>query len=427
MHQLIYEVNGWLGYLERAQVVIQLLATLLPVVGARFWLRRFPPRTLARIAIQTATLVFISATMLLLALLGQPYGLSLFLVELYCFWYLLRLLCWLLEGRMDAKELQRLDSTILRPIFCVIAILALIEHVDSLDDLAVIPMGEWFGTTLDVGTVFTSLAALYFVLLGSRPVAIVLAFVIQEAFGLAKDSRRVVQLLVRYLLVSLVVLWICSYVGVNPTAVLAVTGGLSVGLGLGVKEVFSNFVSGVWLLMEGSVRPGDILFIKGDPCEVRSLGLRAALLWRNRDNAEILVPNQIFFSSHTTTYTGTDRTRRSEVAIAAAYRHDPAMVIKILEATAAKIPDVLREPAPKALLLEYGASSINYSLRFFIADPMMNVTIDSAVGSAVWKAFAENGIEIPFPQQVQYNLTGGPAAQPTPSPAPFRGSNSGDD
>lgn len=107
--------------------------------------------------------------------------------------------------------------------------------------------------------------------------------------------------MLRYLVVSLGLVGVAMHLGINSTALIAVAGGLSVGLGFGIKEVFSNFVSGIWLLFEGSVRPGEVLMLDGDPWEVRSLGLRATLLWRDRDNAELLIPNQTFFTTAATT------------------------------------------------------------------------------------------------------------------------------
>ena len=408
MNQLLYEVNGWLGYLQRDSVVLQLVAVLLPMLVGRIFLMRHHPRTRERVAILTVVVGLVALVTGLLALFQQRYGLSLFILKLCVAWYGIRLLALLLRRSMSAHELQRLDAQILRPIFYIGAILALINHLDSLDDLAVIPVVEMFGQSMNLGKIFTFLVILYFILIGSRPIAIGLAWVFQKAFGLGQDSHRALQLLTRYGLVGIAILWVASDLGVNPTGILALTGGLSLGLGFGVKEVFSNFVSGLWLLMEGSVRPGDILFIKGEPCEVRSLGLRAALLWRSHDNAEILVPNQIFFSSETTTYTGTDRTRRSEINVSAAYRHDPSVVIKILEETASQIKEIMPEPRPKAILYSYGDSGINYSLRYFVPNPMNAMTAYSHVGVAIWKNFAARGIEIPFPQQVQYNVDGAP-------------------
>jgi small-conductance mechanosensitive channel len=132
------------------------------------------------------------------------------------------------------------------------------------------------------------------------------------------------------------------------------------------------------------------------------------VLWRDRDNAELVIPNQTFFTATTTTYTGSDRLRRSQVLVGAAYRHDPAGVVALLEATALTVPGVLPTPAPRGLVLSYGDSAIQYALRFWIANPMNNVSTCSAVNTAVWQAFREKGIEIPFPQQVQYSVTGSP-------------------
>jgi small-conductance mechanosensitive channel len=144
--------------------------------------------------------------------------------------------------------------------------------------------------------------------------------------------------------------------------------------------------------------------LDGDPCEVRSLGLRATLLWRDRDNAELLIPNQTFFTQAATSYTASDRMRRSQVSIGAAYHHNPVEVIALLEATALEVARVLPEPAPKALLLNYGDSAINYCLRFWISNPMENVGICSEVNQAIWQAFRDNSIEMPFPQHVEYSM-----------------------
>ena len=150
--------------------------------------------------------------------------------------------------------------------------------------------------------------------------------------------------------------------------------------------------------------------LDGDPCEVRSLGLRATLLWRDRDNAELLIPNQTFFTQAATSYTASDRMRRSQVSIGAAYHHNPVEVIALLEATALEVARVLPQPAPKALLLNYGDSAINYCLRFWIANPMDNVGICSEVNQAIWRAFRDNSIEIPFPQHVEYSMQWPPGA-----------------
>jgi len=249
------------------------------------------------------------------------------------------------------------------------------------------------------------------VLVGCGPPAAGLAWLLQRAIGISDSSRKATELMLRYLVVGLGLAGVAVHLGFNATALITVAGGLSVGLGFGIKEVFSNFVSGLWLLFEGSVRPGEVLMVDGDPCEVRKLGLRATLLWRDRDNAELLIPNQTFFTEAATTYTASDRLRRSQISIGAAYHHDPETVINLLQNTALEVPRVLPSPAPKALLVSYGDSAINYVLRFWIANPMDNSGICSEVNQAVWRAFKREGIEIPFPQLVEYAMVWPPEQQ----------------
>lgn len=408
MDQLVHEAIGWFGYLQRGSVVAQLLLVAAAVITATTLGSRLPASSSQRHWWRAAALAVIAVGSGLLAVSGHPWRFGLALGILYFGWQLLDLLHLVLAPRLAPEVLQRLESRLLRPGFLVLAVLAVIRQLDSVMDLALIPMGQWFGVALDVGKLFRSLVIIYLVAVGSQAPARFLAWVLQRALALSDSSRRALGLMLRYLTVGIGLLWVANHLGFNATAILAIAGGLSVGLGFGIKEVFSNFISGLWLLLEGSVRPGDVLFIDGDPCEVRSLGLRAAVLWRDRDNAELLIPNQTFFTATTTTYTGSDCLRRSQVLVSAAYRHTPATVLALLESTARSVPGVLADPAPRGLLLSYGDSGIQYALRFWIANPMNNVTLCSAVNTAVWEAFRDHGIEIPFPQRVQYTLPGPP-------------------
>jgi len=404
MRQLLLEAFGWLGYLERPAVVIQLLLVISLILItrlARTW--RLIPR-LPTSAYTPLGLLALALAAWLLSLIGIANGLSLLIGRLWLGWYGLHLLHPLLLLCLPPERVHQLESRLLRPIFLVVAALALIRDVDSVRDLAVAPLGEVFGVAISAGDLFEALVVIYLVLVGCGPPAAGLAWLVQRAVGLSEGSRKAMELMLRYMVVAVGLVAVAVQLGLNTTALVAVAGGLSVGLGFGIKEVFSNFVSGIWLLFEGSVRPGEVLMLDGDPCEVRRLGLRATLLWRDRDNAELLIPNQTFFTEAATTYTASDRMRRSQVSVGAAYHHDPAEVIALLEATALQVARVLPQPPPKALLLSYGDFSINYALRFWISNPMDNIGICSEVNQAIWRAFKAQNIEIPFPQQVEYSM-----------------------
>ncbi|MFM8526327.1 MAG: mechanosensitive ion channel family protein [Cyanobacteriota bacterium] len=402
MNLLWNHAIGWFSYLERAPVVVQLLVPLGALLIGHS-LNYVPRNRLPRRLRRSPWLLeggLMAAGLMVLALMHQPLRLALSLTGLYVFWLMLGFLRQQLGRVMKASVVHRLDTRLLRPAFLVVAVLTLISWVDNLQVLATIPLGKWFGVSVQLGGLLLSCLVIYLLLVGSGVLAAVLAWILQKGFALQDDNRRAVTLILRYAVVALGITLLFDQIGFNGAALVAVAGGLSVGLGFGIKEVFSNFISGLWLLFEGSVRPGDILFLEGDPCEVRSLGLRAAVLWRDRDNAELVIPNQTFFTNTTITYTGSDRLRRSEVQLGVAYRHDPDEVIPLLVSTARSVEGVLPEPTPRAYIVNYDESSIRYTLRFWIDNPMNNLSTSSAIRKAIWKNFEEHGIEIPFPQHV---------------------------
>ena len=414
MTTLLLAILGWLGYLERPEVALQLVVSLGLIGLCRLarhqrWLQPLPSAAYGPLGLSLLALAC-----LLLHLLRLPNGLIRMLGGFWLGWLGLNLLNRLLHRWLPVQRVQQLDSRLLRPLYLLATALILIGNLDSLQELAVVPLGTVMGVPLYLGRLLSAVVVSYLVLVGSGPPAAGVAWLVQRALRISPGSRKAMELILQYLVVGLGLLAVALHLGLNSTALIAVAGGLSVGLGFGIKEVFSNFVSGLWLLFEGSVRPGEVLMIDGDPCEVRRLGPRATLLWRDRDNAELLIPNQSFFTDRTTTYTATDRMRRSQVNVGAAYHHDPAAVMALLEATALEVPRVLPEPQPKALMLSYGDSAINYALRFWIAHPMDNVGICSEVNQAIWHAFQQHGIEIPFPQQVSYELPGPPQGPAQP-------------
>jgi len=400
MNQLFWEILGWLGYLQRSAVVAQVLLILGLSVG---WHLSNPQQRLEnlhpalRLLVAPIAMLFIAW---LIVLPGGKSGLVSYAGLCWLGWNLLNLLNQLLQRLLPVSSVHQLESRLLRPLFLVLVGLNLISKFDNPADLGVIKLGSLFGEILTVNNLVVALLVTYLLLVGTKLPAAGLAWMLQKLLSCSDSSRKALELIVRYVVVGIGITAVGFHIGLNSTALVAIAGGLSVGLGFGIKEVFSNFISGIWLLFEGSVRPGEILMVDGDPCEVRKLGLRATLLWRDRDNAELLIPNQMFFTAQATSYTATDRMRRSEIRVGAAYRHDPQLVLKLLEQTALSVPRVLNHPAPRALQVHYGDSAIEYSLRYWISDPMNNIGIVSEVNQAIWTAFEREGIEIPFPQQV---------------------------
>ena len=402
MTQLFYVLGGWLGLLTRGSVLLQVLLAVVLLAVYRLWIQRHPSwgvgwrDVLAKLA-EAGLLALLT---LPLSALGLPGGLLLLLAQILLIWTALTALKLLLKRWLDPEGLEAYWQRAVLPLFVVLTLVGLVQRLDGLEQIGAVPLLRIFDQNLSLANLLLLGALPYFLVVLSELPVVLIGEALGRLLGMAPGNRKALELILRYVLIGLGVVWLADRIGLNGTTIAAIAGGLSVGLGFGVKEVFSNFVSGLWLLFEGSVRPGDVLVVDGDVCQVRKLGLRATTLWRDGDNAELVVPNQTFFTATATTYTGSDERRRSQVLIGADYRHDPDQVIALLEGVAREHPRILADPPPRAFLLNYGDSSIDYALRYWIADPMTNLSIGSEVRRTIWRVFKQNGIEIPFPQRV---------------------------
>jgi small-conductance mechanosensitive channel len=285
------------------------------------------------------------------------------------------------------------------PIFILFAWAKTINLTDNLQNLLAVNVLNLFGSPVTLGAILLSSIGLYLwcVAVGIFQYFLLKLMTIDNR--LEKGSAQATLLLIRYFLIALGIVLIFGYVGFNPTAFAAITGGLSVGLGFGLKEVFSNFVSGICLLFEGVLRPGDLISIEGDTAEIKKLGIRATTVRIVKDNSEKIIPNQTFFTDIFTTFTGSDRIIRNSITIGASYDAEPQKVIDTLLALADDHIHILKDPKPLAFLIEFANSSINYELTFYLDDPSIGKTVKSDLSRHLWQRFAENGIEIPFPQQ----------------------------
>ena len=399
MSTFLSEIQGWLAFLDRLPVLLQLLPVGLLLLGL-LRLRRLPRRgrwgRLLDLPLVVQLLLGQALIALVLLALHQRVGLVLLLGQFSLAWLLLQLAERQLLARwLPPDSLQLLSTRLLRPLFLLAVFVAGIDALGSLQDLAAVPLGVWFGGEIRLGDLFSVLVVLYLLLVGLHLPAAGVSLLVQRGLGISEGSRRALDQILQYVIFSLGVIWAMSRLGFNQTGVLAIAGGLSVGLGFGIKEVFSNIVSGLWLLIEGSVRPGEVLMHEGEACEVRRLGPRATTLWRGSDNAEVVVPNQSFFTTATTTYTRSDRMRRCSLHLQVAQSWNPEQIVALLEGLAADHPAVLTAPAPKARLVEFGSERYGYTLGFSIADPLGTGSVTADLRLAICRRFGELGMDPP--------------------------------
>jgi len=413
MNNLLYLLGGWFGVFTRGSVLIQLvvLAAVLLLYRSSLLRLRLPRSSWKRLAMLAVPIVVLHLVALLLNAYGQPEGLVALAVNLLLIWAGLTALRLLLRRIQPVQEVEGYWRRAVVPFFLVLALVAFVDSIEGLQMISAIFLVQMFGQTFTVGNLVMLVLLPYFLVVLSELPVFLAGEALARLAGMQPGNRKAFELLLRYGLIGIGLLWLANQIGLNSTAVAAIAGGLSVGLGFGVKEVFSNFISGLWLLFEGSVRPGDILVYEGDPCEVRRLGLRAATLWRDVDNAELLVPNQNFFTATTITYSGSDSLRRSSVIFSAHYRHEPDLVVQCILDSVAKVPRALKTPPPIARICSYADSSIDYVVLYWIDAPMNNASIAGEVRRAVWHTFHEQGIEFPYPQRVVHPAQSMPGDQ----------------
>lgn len=192
-----------------------------------------------------------------------------------------------------------------------------------------------------------------------------------------------------------------SFVGVDFTKLAIIAGALSVGIGFGLQNVVSNFVSGIILLVERPVRPGDWIIIGNTQGFVTKVRVRATEI-RTFDRSDVIVPNSLLVSEQVTNWTLRDAYRRIVIPLNVAYGSDLERVRDCLLKIAGEHEDVVGDGsdlAPLALFMGYGEGALKFELRCFVRNAMRALTVTSDINFAIDKAFREAGIRIPPPQR----------------------------
>ena len=205
--------------------------------------------------------------------------------------------------------------------------------------------------------------------------------------------------LFHYALVLVGFLIALSALGFELKNVTIIGGALGVGIGFGMQAIVNNFVSGLILLFERPIKVGDFIQLNdGQQGRVLNLGLRATTV-QTLDRAEIVVPNGDLISSPVTNWTLGDRSMRLIIPVGVAYGSDVETVMRVLLRVATDNDQVLKDPQPKVLFLNFGESSLDFELRVWIAEFDTRFIIQSALVQEIDRGFRAEGVEIPFPQR----------------------------
>jgi small-conductance mechanosensitive channel len=188
-----------------------------------------------------------------------------------------------------------------------------------------------------------------------------------------------------------------SQVGINLSALLAAGAVFAVGVGFALQGLAQNFVSGVILLFERSIKPGDIVEVDGYVVRVLRLGIRTTLC-RNREDEELLVPNSHLVDSTVKNFTLHDNSQRIRAGVGVAYESDLRAVAQALQEMADGLEWRVRERKPTVFLKEFGSSSVDFEVSVWTDDPWRAPIYRSELMTGIWFALKDAGVTIAFPQ-----------------------------
>ncbi|MDP4529363.1 mechanosensitive ion channel [Alkalimonas delamerensis] len=203
----------------------------------------------------------------------------------------------------------------------------------------------------------------------------------------------------KFILLTLAFLIALNAVGINLSSLAIFGGALGVGLGFGLQRIASNFISGFILVLDRSIKPGDVITVGDKFGWVEALNSRYVVV-RNREGVDTLIPNENLITSEVINWSYADRNVRVVIPVQISYDDDPEQAMALMLECAKASTRILTEPAPTVRLMEFADSGIELQLRAWISDPENGTGgVKSEVNLAIWRAFKEHKITIPYPQR----------------------------
>ncbi|WP_265571362.1 mechanosensitive ion channel family protein [Sphingomicrobium nitratireducens] len=188
-------------------------------------------------------------------------------------------------------------------------------------------------------------------------------------------------------------------VGFDLSSLAFFSGALGLAVGFGLQKTFGNFIAGLILLMDRSVKPGDVIVVNDYFGAISKIGTRAVSMI-TRDGKEFLIPNELLMTETVENWSYSSKNVRIQIPVGVSYNSDLKRVEEILIECTAACNRVLKNPKPNVWLKEFGDNSVNFEIQAWIRDPESGVgNVRSEVLKAIWWAFKDEGIEIPFPQR----------------------------
>ncbi|MGL3211596.1 mechanosensitive ion channel family protein [Bradyrhizobium sp. BR 1433] len=274
--------------------------------------------------------------------------------------------------------------------------------------LSIIGQLDWAADTLDAYAVVVGGLRLSPLLLIKAGALLIVALWLTNLAGNFAESRinratdltpSIQVLLVKIIRIGLMVTAIVialGAVGINLSALAVFTGAAGVGIGLGLQKIVANFISGLILLVDKSVKPGDLVTIGDNSGRISAMKTRYISVAAG-DGREFLIPNEDLVTQKVTNWTYTDKNTLVKIAFSTNYDANPRQVCKLAITTAAAHPRATKGRTPNCILTEFAEAGMKFSLTFWIADPDGMDNVKSDVMLSLWDAFKQEGIRVPYP------------------------------
>ena len=205
--------------------------------------------------------------------------------------------------------------------------------------------------------------------------------------------------LIKYVLYVVGFILGMNMIGINVSVLMGASAALLVGIGLGLQNIFSDFVSGIVLLLDSSIKVGDIIEVDNLVCKVKEINLRTTTVL-TRDDKYVILPNTFLTKNNLFNWTHSNLNSRFDIQVGVAYSSDVQTVMDILKSVTAANPKVAKTPEPFVRFNDYADSALIFNVYFWSSDPFRVENLRSELRVKYFEAFREHDIEIPFPQRV---------------------------
>lgn len=325
------------------------------------------------------------------SLAGRPGGVMVVTASLLTAWVVIRIASAFIGNAVVSKSIALIAWTV-----AALNIVGLLHPTVELLNGVGFTIGTAKVTLL---TLFKGVASLVVLLWAANIVAEFFESRIRTASDLTPSVQVLFAKLIKVVLLGVALLVAMSAVGIDLTAFAVVGGAVGVGVGFGLQKIVSNLISGVILLVDSSIKPGDVISVGDHYGRVDSLGARYVSV-TTRDGKEHLIPNEDLIINRVENWSHSNNLLRLRLGVGVHYKSDVHRAMQLCLDAAHETNRVLHDPAPVCLMRGFGDSSVDLDILYWINDPMNgceNVASDILV--TLWDKFAANNIEIPYPQR----------------------------